>query len=362
MAKVDVKKASCKIKSAFMPLNVIFIMSGCPIYSSRYCVINLLHYVHGIAVILAHLVFIHFNTPSMSENKLLITEKAKGILQQFMAIIFVVVVTRNRKKLVRLLDLLSRHLNRQDFDSLKHYAFFLSVAFFVKLAGDIYVSYTYIRRCHNPFESLLWFSVEVTACIYGGVPCFLFVLKAIQMMEKNVSEKLLQGLKKNLCFVTPPEVSLNVKSIVEYKSRLETLFSCIPCCWFFYVFAQVVVVILELQFNYSNLSQRKSLTFQNIFEIVEPVFVVLLLIYLLFVAESVSAESKLLMEKLSIEIIKKNDVKNWSNVMIDLETTQSFELTAWDLFVINKQLLLSFTSSLVTFTVLFVQLVNNIRV
>jgi hypothetical protein len=344
-----------QMKHSFQAINFIFTLCGCQLYPSSCSFITFVNHTIPLPLIFGHLATIYFAIPSKMSEKTYILESFREIIQQIMSILFMFVVKKKRKNLVKLLDYLSLHLSPTDFAFLKRYSFILSIPYLSSMVINFWDAYYWILAEEKLVEQVVWYIVQFTGWIYGGIPCLLFILQAIKSMERNLNQRLLRDLKTGQT-VTPPQVSANLKNIMACKGQLQRIFSCIPCCWFFYIFAKVVLIITRFQISYFAFKKLELIAYLRTFE---SVIIIFLLVYLLFVAESMLRDSKTLAEKLSVEIIKKDDIKKWCNTMIDLETTRSFEFTAWDLFVINKRLILSFTSSLVTFTVLFVQLVSD---
>ena len=56
-------------------------------------------------------------------------------------------------------------------------------------------------------------------------------------------------------------------------------------------------------------------------------------------------------------------MNNWTVLLFqEISEAKQYEFTAYAFFPINKQTLLAFVSAFVTFTVLFVQLINQLKV
>jgi len=201
---------------------------------------------------------------------------------------------------------------------------------------------------------------ELSAWVFGGVPLYLFVLKAVKMMEHNVMLQILNELKDTT--LTPQQACYRVMNILETKSEIVCLFSIFPCTWFFYIFANAIVVMSVQQSGSAFtelITKENAMNWEGIFLTYEFFAIIILVIHVMFLAESISKESKLLMGKVSVQLTRRNNIMVWSSVLEALEMLHKFQLTAWNLFDINKQLMLYFVSSLVTLTIMFLQLLNK---
>ena len=363
--RVSFKKTQEIMETSFSFINSVFAASGCRVYPSRYAFLNFLDTLHCLLLITCQLGLLIYSIPQRDLGQLNFVEKVRSVLHKLMSVIFVIIIRRNRKSLRKLLDIIARHLTRKDLDSLTLFARIFSVNYWIFIACNwlISVSYDFKKPYFIDVMDLLEVFPQFIGWIFGGVSCFMFVILALKYMEKNVISNLCEEMKTEPSSLTPSQVSLRIRNIYEVKAQLENVFSCIPCFWYFYVFAKVLVIFINLQLNYSAAlgnTTKFHTDPDDIFFMIQSIMTFFVLILLLFVSESMSKNSRELTEKLFIAIVKKNDTKAWLNSMTDLEAVQSFELTAWDLFSINKKLLLYFTSSLVTFTVLFAQVVNKL--
>jgi len=79
-----------------------------------------------------------------------------------------------------------------------------------------------------------------------------------------------------------------------------------------------------------------------------------------FMTSSLTKESQESLEKLATKIImtRGKKIKKWSHVLDLISKTEKFQYNVWDLFYFNERLVLSFTSSVVIFTVLAVQIIS----
>jgi len=86
---------------------------------------------------------------------------------------------------------------------------------------------------------------------------------------------------------------------------------------------------------------------------------VLLSIYMTFQVDLFSRKSKRRMESFYHSIIQSKDTVSWNFVLQKINETKQYEYNASNIFVINRTSLLSFGTSFLSLTVLFVQLINQ---
>jgi hypothetical protein len=86
---------------------------------------------------------------------------------------------------------------------------------------------------------------------------------------------------------------------------------------------------------------------------------VLDMIYLSFDLTKKYSLSKQLYEKLEAKIARSRDVTRWIAALGMIAKAEKFRYKAWDFFVIDKQIILSFCCSLVSYTIMFSQLAQT---
>ena len=77
-----------------------------------------------------------------------------------------------------------------------------------------------------------------------------------------------------------------------------------------------------------------------------------------FMTSHFCSESEKELKELQLNIISSRNPEKWNFVFNKMKEAQDYEYKAYGFFRINKQLVLTFCSSLISFTLLFVQLIN----
>ena len=135
--------------------------------------------------------------------------------------------------------------------------------------------------------------------------------------------------------------------------------SFLPLFLYCYIFIKSVGCIVQLHFSMDSPSalngRRLTTILLNTKNIVTVCHSVLLTLY----TDHLSCQSRSQLRKMEYQINTKYDHLLKRNVIKIIEESKMYEYRAANFFVINKELLLSFFSAFVTFTVLFVQLINQ---
>jgi hypothetical protein len=167
--------------------------------------------------------------------------------------------------------------------------------------------------------------------------------------------------KELTAWTDPTSVYQTLKEIVKIKIEFCRIMSFLPCLYFLYIFYLSVFSIVREQNSWTHPSKDKL--GEQIFSklnLCHFILVLLQMIYLSFFVTNLGKESIELTETLESTIILTPgiDRKEWFFVFDQIKESKSYEYQAWDFFSINKQILISFVASLVSFTVLFVQLLS----
>ena len=134
---------------------------------------------------------------------------------------------------------------------------------------------------------------------------------------------------------------------ITVMNKFDKIFSLMPLIWFSYLFAYASDHVMMIR----SMTNPKVLIFALSF------FIEFLSICLAVLFMS-SQRNSLLQETTKIErhlLNVKGDLFIKSRVMANLESISSFKVTAWNMFYLEKSLLLSFIGTVLTFSILFIE-------
>ena len=88
---------------------------------------------------------------------------------------------------------------------------------------------------------------------------------------------------------------------------------------------------------------------------------VLTLSYVVHVCETTTAYTKEMTNAVVSILVESGRMTEMADLVAELKESSEFSFTVWSMFDINRRFVLSLLSSLITFTVLFIQIANGIR-
>ena len=192
---------------------------------------------------------------------------------------------------------------------------------------------------------------QISSWTINSIVLFASVIKVIYFAEKSS----LRQVNENIYNFSPQKVYLRVKAFVEIKEKISQKISIFILLNFMFIFVEsVVAVVLQID-NEGQGAAEETLSRSNI---ITHFLMILNIMLLVFFTTKLCHHSKRNYEELEIKIVLTQDTKEWNFVLDKIKTAQHVEYQAFDCFPINKQILAAFTASLITFTVLFTQLVS----
>lgn len=164
-------------------------------------------------------------------------------------------------------------------------------------------------------------------------------------------------------------VVMHVRQFLDLKDKIMTSLSVIPCFTFVYLVVRSVVAIIRMQNTRETLASGNRTkdtdieALKSVTNLIGVILVIIEIVVMAFLTNNQCKKSQETLESLETSIILKHGLScTWATVIYRIDQAKRYEFLVWDLFSINKQLLLSFCSAFVTFTVLFVQLINQAEV
>ena len=191
-----------------------------------------------------------------------------------------------------------------------------------------------------------------------GLATFISVLKIIHFAEKNIIESLTNQFDNDSKNINQDIVYESITKFMRLKNMLTKSMSFIICLFFLNMFADFVMAAIRLQKPRFRTEEEESFSFG--LDAVRLVMTVVEIIYLTFLTTNLCQESQDNLETLETRIARTRQPRKWMFVMFKIIKAQNYEYEAWNLFAINKEILLSFTAALVSFTVLLAQLLGSL--
>lgn len=344
------------------PLSWNLMMSGIMLVPTRHRWLNILLKVHACLLVIACLYAIGDVKPWGIHIAQSFIRNFLNNVNASLTMIFLLMRTREITDFVAMMDKFLQEKDKRDV-----YRFGLKV-FFFKIFSLLMFRFSSLKiimlKDLLPWNDSkfyidylrIYISLHSWSLIVYSI--FLVLLKVIQRTERN---RLVRMTKELTAWTDPTSVYQTLKEIVKIKIEFCRIMSFLPCLYFLYIFYLSVFSIVREQNSWTHPSKDKL--GEQIFSklnLCHFILVLLQMIYLSFFVTNLGKESIELTETLESTIILTPgiDRKEWFFVFDQIKESKSYEYQAWDFFSINKQILISFVASLVSFTVLFVQLLS----
>ena len=357
------------LRCSLRPLNWDLSLCGCPIFSYKWKPVNYLLRLHGIILMITVVTNVFNKTidVGVKNNTYLIV----GVMMMVWNLIgcgfyvaFILIVWWTRKRLNVLLNNLSKYLTRADH---RQILVFTTKLFIFK------VIYTLLFRAlymYSFFDDALrdknWKGVTLTQVmvVYFQVMdptvetafLYLALLKVVHLVEGN----LITGLDKDILSHPPRVVHYTIKKCCQFKDNVSKQVSILVCMMFGYLFVIAVCSFCRFQVVYFDNIIPTPAKMWALFSLTRVVIFFILAMFLVFTTHKLSEESQ---EKLSVledTVIHLEDTQKWMFVLDEIKVAQGYAYRAFDFFNIDRNLLLSFLSSFVSLTVLFIQVINGL--
>jgi fumarate reductase subunit C len=183
-------------------------------------------------------------------------------------------------------------------------------------------------------------------------------LKAIYHIEESFIEQI---QKTFLIGISSKQIANQFcrqrRQIMEYKKFLEKNFSLIPPLWFLFEFLYIAGTMIFL----TNPEARNATLITFFMNYLPVLFSIVILAYVSFVAGSSISYVQDKLDVMVTIIIEKKQSDVWREFLTQIDREKSFWYSAWNLFPINQSLILTFTSALISFSVLLIQLSSNLN-
>ena len=357
------------LQCSLRPLNWDLSLCGCPIFSYKWKPVNYLLRLHGIILITALITTFFDKTTDIGVKR-----NTHPIIDVMMMvwnsvgfgydIAFVLMVWWTGKRLNVLLNELSKYLTRVDHRRILVFTtklFIFKVTYTILFRGFYMYSFfgDALRDKNSNGVTLTQVMVvyyQVMDPIVETAFLYLALLKVVHLAEGNI----ITGLDKDILSHPPRVVHYTVKKCCQFKDNVSKQVSILVCIMFGYLFVSAVCSFCRFQVVYFDNTIPTPTKMWAVLSLIKLVFYFILAMFLVFMTHKLSQKSQ---EKLSVledTIVHLEDTQKWIFVLCEIKVAQGYTYRAFDLFNIDKNLLLSFVSSFVSLSFLFIQVINGL--
>lgn len=279
------------------------------------------------------------------------------MLRVIYSILFIIVVYCKREKMSLVIKETVTDLSKDQKSSLRRHAMicmmFTIAARILEIIGTV-VHFVYENISLFHFLSDTLAEVRYTMNQWFMTGCFIhtFFVKIVSLRQENFFAR----VNHVLMIQTNPDDAILAQDCMKLRTEKDKLMSCltfIPISWFAHIFIDLAATLME-----SSESQQQDLLEQ--ITLYYPVTIhSAVVFYVIFQADSVSSILKKKIEAAQSKIMSLRMAGRLPLLMHELEKSRDSEFSAWNMFDINRRFVLSFISSLITFTVLFIQITKS---
>ena len=347
---------------ALHPLEWSLMISGSFLFSTRSILLKLVVFVHGFALFAAHVILISYSLMEINSPKSWpIFSQVWGIFHDVIAMTTFVLFWKTRVRLLELMSCLFEYLSDRDIKHLRRFSMFffvIGVTFILisRALGFVLTFWSLGFSTHLSslkIIALLYFQFHLWDYLISLV--YIIFIKMIHLAEQHA----LTTLLNQEFLMNPVTVYDEIRKFVLIKSKFVASVSLLPPLLFFFVFGQSVATIIRHQITTSTANGISLQWTLNQIAMTRLLTNLILLSYMSVLTGNLSEQSQEKLDCLESKIVHSKNRQRWIYVLEKIKEAKGYEFKACGFFSINKKLLLSFLSSLVTFTVLFVQLFSH---
>ena len=352
------------LEHSLRPLNWDLSLCGCPILPYKWKLVNYLLKVLGILLVIIF-IFIQVNETAVfgiKHSSFIVFYMM--IFWEFICfcycISFIGIILSSNERLVFLLKQMSINLTPEDHEKILGFSIkmFIHKLLTTVLMRGIFVAYDVWNNGKKEgikLEQIMCVFYQLTDPYVATLSLYLTLLKVLHLAESNI----ITGLENNILQHSPRVVYYRIRECVQFKNNVSKLVSIFVCIMFSYLFIHAVCGICRLQVTYlddQTLTPEKVLA---LLSLIRLVIYFLQAVFLVFMTHKFSQESQDKLASLADTIVFLRDTHQWFFVLEEIKVAQGYRYRAYDFFNIDKNFLLSFVSSFVPLTVLFIQLINH---
>ena len=358
-----------ELRQALVPLNLNLLLSGCPLFVPNKKWFRVALNLYGICLLVAHvygiILLVSMRLPADTSFLIILTLRVWETAYNGCASLTIVIIWFSRHRLLEILGRVSWFLRPKN----RRFLFRISLVLFLHstLCIVLFRGYSFYVRVNRVMQDLshrkiyefLYNTVNMLMILYywENIVLSLFIVTstAVYLAEKNALEKLQQNIAK----ISPKLLYKELHRLLWLKKDFVNCSSLLLFFLFSYFFIGSVCCIVRVQALISDPSVPVEDKTRSMVLATRLCFTVTEAALLVFYINYLCSKSRAILEQIEYEINMNQDRLKEQFIIKMIEESKRYEFRAADFFAINKELLLSFFSAFVTFTVLFVQLINQ---
>ena len=355
------------MESTFRPLQVILMSAGCYVFVPQSRKLKFLVFLQGTLIAISA-VYSSFDTIWFASSTTLMFSFFFFILPLFMEATFSLVwCLKTAPGLQKILCDENLKISQAELNHLRNLS---------KISLTVYVGVRLLDIASCVVQIILYPKIylffiadlynKLSATYFMAIFVYLFVIKAQHFHEQRIIQGMIDSFRRtsyglDYQLISPVGLSLQLKCLRRNRDIISNSFWFIPTYWFATVFMRLVYLSFANQFMTTIFTQFPSLDdLLVLLPDLKLLISLLLLVYLMFELTSNDKETQLFLHRLSHKIrTLKDNAFDYHSTLLVIRQLESHKYQCFRMFVMEKQILISFTSTLITMSALLVQLLND---
>ena len=356
------------LKRSLRSFNWDLSLSGSPIFAYKRKAVNYFMKIHALLLVTVFCgVFVDNAADWAVKSNSSYTVRFMMFLWNTLAfgyhLTFILIVWSIRERLVLLFKQFTNYLTKENYGQISRFTtkLFLHKLLFILFVKVSYLFSVFFKDFDNNWtdisNGMLIITIyrEVHDPFVGTFSLYLGLLKVLHLVERNM----IADLKWNVSKRSSRLVYYSIRDCIQLKNRVSKQVSILVFMMFGYLFLHAVCSICRFQLVYFNGQVPTLAKTWALASIARLIVYFSQAVFLVFITHKWTQESQEDLSSLADTIVSVHGIRKWSTVLEEIKVAQEYKYRAFDFFNIDRNLLLSFVSSFVSLTVLFIQLINQ---
>lgn len=341
----------------FEYLDVVLLVSGCKVFRANFG-IRVLNLIMFLLIVICYVSTLFKSIENqLTKGGLVMVGMMERYSHEVCGLTFIAVLSYHRTRIRGLLSFAANNLTAKQKSSLKKHASFCLLMTFLTLAQEVAFTHYHLRRNREKFDSkhkvMDWLECyhQMNSWFFGGCAVYTFFVKVIRFHEINYFNSI-EGRTDILIPSADAKLALERRSVSLFKQDLIKTFAFIPCLWIIHAFIEAPVVVLEV-------AQPDSDFMEQMWSILPFLYELTSIAYVVYLCDLCTCTVASRSEDLLIFLLRENRMEDMPLFARQLESAASHEFTSWRTITMNRKFYLGFLCSIVSFTVLSVQVTQK---
>lgn len=273
----------------------------------------------------------------------------------FSGLLFILSMNKNRHLFQKVLPLFLQPLDKKQKSSLEKFSFWSMIFVLLTIAQEYLSTTLHVFGIHTIED---WSEVlgdytrayhSLNSWFLGGCLFYAFCVKMVHFSEVNY----FKDLTEKAASLTSEHVvqqAYERRKLMNERRKLFAPFSYVPLLWFIYLFVKSFVVIIEVLERYDTWSERA-------WRVLPLAYQIIAISCVIHACDVCTLFSRKQTDAVIMEMMDSGNIQDMDLFVNELKDSSQKEFSVFKTFDINRPFILAFVSSLISFTVLFMDII-----